>query len=578
VRYIRFLVLAFVLLAYELSAAPSFDELFEKHQTAMLVIRPSDGQIIDANNAALEFYGYNKDTIRRLKIHDINTFTPQQIAKEMSSAQKDNRNYFIFRHKLADGSVKTVEVVSHLYGFGKNEYLLSFITDVSQERFKEKDLWHYQALLENMVDEQTQKIYRANAKNIFFLSIVIGLFALFSLFLGFLLLKQKRLQRKIDDKNMQLQSLLDASTQVSIIATDASGVIKIFNVGAQKMLGYSAGEVVAKKTPEIFHDPKELEGKGFLAWLEDAVKDAVLSHEMTYVKKDGTTLIVSLNISKIYDAQKSLKGYLGVAIDISDLKQVQKRLGQINENLTQEIARQVNELSQRDKMLQEQAKLAAMGEMISAIAHQWRQPLNALSINIQNLDDDFAEGLIDEQFIQKFIERQNKTIEFMSKTIDDFRSFFKSEKNIERFSIYEVCSNVKRLLFAQMKNHAIDLVITGDDFEIEGLKNELQQVVLNLISNSKDEILERKIAKGSIEISLDARAKKIYVQDNGGGVDEAIIDRIFEPYFTTKEQGKGTGIGLHMSRIIVVEHMRGQIRAYNKDDGLCVEIDLGGSI
>jgi len=577
-HYFRFLILTFVLFVFELFAAPSFDEVFQKHQTAMLVIRPNDGQIIDANGAALAFYGYNIDTLRNLKINDINTFTPAQIAKEMASAKKDNRNYFIFRHKLADGNVKTVEVVSHPYRFGKNEYLLSFVTDISQERFKEKDLWHYQALLENMVDEQTQKIHQANAKNIFFLSVVIVLFALFSLFLGFLLLRQKRLQRKIDDKNIQLQSLLDASTQVSIIATDASGVIKIFNVGAQKMLGYGADEVVGKKTPEIFHDAKESNGQEFLPWLEDAVKDPMISHETTYVKKDGNTLIVSLSISKIYDAQKHLKGYLGVAIDISDLKRVQERLRQINENLTQEIERQVNELSQRDKMLQEQAKLAAMGEMISAIAHQWRQPLNALSINIQNLDDDFAEGLIDEPFIQKFIERQNKTIEFMSKTIDDFRSFFKSDKNIERFSMLEVCANVKRLLFAQMKNHSIDIIITGEDFEIEGLKNEMQQVILNVVSNSKDAILERKIPKGVIEITLEHAAKKVYVKDNDGGVDEAIIGRIFEPYFTTKEQGKGTGIGLHMSRIIVVEHMHGKICAYNIDAGLCVEIDFGNVI
>ncbi|MGM0624199.1 MAG: sensor histidine kinase, partial [Campylobacterota bacterium] len=210
------------------------------------------------------------------------------------------------------------------------------------------------------------------------------------------------------------------------------------------------------------------------------------------------------------------------------------------------------------------------------IAHQWRQPLNALNINIQNLDDDYDEGLIDTKFIQNFIDKQTKTIAFMSKTIDDFRNFFKTDKHKEVFSIAKVCRSVRHLLSAQLTNNNIQLLLNDEDFEIDGYKSEMQQVILNLVSNSKDAIIHNKIQKGIISITIHSKQKSITLCDNGGGVATEILDKIFEPYFTTKEHGKGTGIGLHMSRVIIVEHMSGNIKAYNSGEGLCIEVMFNG--
>ena len=251
-----------------------------------------------------------------------------------------------------------------------------------------------------------------------------------------------------------------------------------------------------------------------------------------------------------------------------------KKVENINEKLHEEVAKQVDEITKKDKMMQEQAKLAAMGEMIGAIAHQWRQPLNALSINIQNLDDDYADGIVNEEFITEFIKKQTQTIEFMSKTIDDFRNFFQTDKEMQNFSVQEVAQSVDKLLHAQFKHNNIKLSINDQDFIVRGYKGEMQQVLLNIIANSKDAIIENTIAQGSITIKIDATEKKIFIYDNGRGMDESILDKIFEPYFTTKEQGKGTGIGLHISRIIILDHMKGSIKAYNHNDGLCTEIEL----
>ncbi len=217
----------------------------------------------------------------------------------------------------------------------------------------------------------------------------------------------------------------------------------------------------------------------------------------------------------------------------------------------------------KDKLLQQQSKLASMGEMIGAIAHQWRQPLNALAINIQNLDDDYEEGLIDRSFLEKFIDKNMKTIKFMSKTIDDFRNFFKIDKEKHIFSVKKAIEDVLSIQDAQLKNNNIEVSIKGKDFYLESYESEFKQVILNLINNAKDAICENKIKDGKIEITLNDNT--IEIKDNGGGIAKEIRDRIFEPYFTTKEAGKGTGLGLYMSKMIIEENMKGKLSLSGSD-------------
>jgi signal transduction histidine kinase len=185
--------------------------------------------------------------------------------------------------------------------------------------------------------------------------------------------------------------------------------------------------------------------------------------------------------------------------------------------------------------------------MIGAVAHQWRQPLNVVSTSIQNLKYDFKDGhLNDEKFIKEFIEQNKKTIKFMSKTIDDFRNFFRIDKEKKDFNIRDITQSVIDMQSSQLELYNITLNITGDDFICNGLESEYQQVILNLINNAKDALIENNIDNPTINIKLEN--EKIYIEDNAGGIPLNIINRIFEPYFTTKEQGKGTGMGLYMSK------------------------------
>ena len=153
----------------------------------------------------------------------------------------------------------------------------------------------------------------------------------------------------------------------------------------------------------------------------------------------------------------------------------------------------------------------------------------------------------------------------MSKTIDDFRNFFKIDKEKQTFSVKEAIVETLSLQSAQFKNRNIEVEVIGKDFSFFSYKGEFQQVILNLLNNAKDAILERNIELGKITITLDP--KFITLEDNAGGIDPAIIERIFEPYFTTKEQGEGTGIGLYMSKMIIEKNMGGVLRVVNTDIG-----------
>ena len=248
------------------------------------------------------------------------------------------------------------------------------------------------------------------------------------------------------------------------------------------------------------------------------------------------------------------------------------KLQQLNDYLIEEVDHQVREkisvlkkLEEQEALLHQQSKLAAMGEMIGAIAHQWRQPLNALNMNIQNLDDDFEDGLIDRDFIQTFIEKNRQTIVFMSKTIDDFRNFFRTDKEKQSFSVREAIVETLSLQEAQFKTHTIAVDIHGDDSTLYSLKGEFQQTLLNIINNAKDALVEHQ--KGEKRITIGLFKDSMCIEDNAGGIPEDILERIFEPYFTTKEQGKGTGIGLYMSKLIIEKNMGGTLSAENTEGG-----------
>jgi len=221
-----------------------------------------------------------------------------------------------------------------------------------------------------------------------------------------------------------------------------------------------------------------------------------------------------------------------------------------------------------ENMLLHQSRLAKSGEMIANITHQFRQPLNNLSYILMNLKKRYKNQKLDEVYFDKKVTQANEQLEFLSKTIDDFKEFYIPSKKKENFSIKEAIDNSITILSADFKKSNIQVQInfnTYEDIKINGIKNELSQVILAILSNAKD--ILKNISEPCIKIdisSTDAEVK-IEIEDNGGGIKKKNLEKVFEPYFTTKEEG--TGIGLYLVKLIVEKSFDGKIRVQNSKEG-----------
>jgi len=261
-------------------------------------------------------------------------------------------------------------------------------------------------------------------------------------------------------------------------------------------------------------------------------------------------------------------------------QEVNKRtlaLDALNQNLDRKVKEEVAQRQEQERLLIHQSRLAAMGEMIGAIAHQWRQPLNALSLVLQSQQLNYQMGTLNDETMARSMEKAERLIGKMSTTIDDFRNFFKPNKHAEKFNIEMLINTTVNLLGAQFKNHNIEVNIEcAQDLNIKGFQGEFSQVIINLLNNAKDVLLERDISSPRIDITS-YKAEQgigIKVHDNAGGIPEEIMDKIYDPYFTTKEEGKGTGIGLYMSKMIVENNMNGKLFAINETDGASFMIEI----
>jgi signal transduction histidine kinase len=229
----------------------------------------------------------------------------------------------------------------------------------------------------------------------------------------------------------------------------------------------------------------------------------------------------------------------------------------------------VEKSRQKDFIMMHQSRLAAMGEMIGNIAHQWKQPLNALIFLLYNIKDHYESNELTEKTLDKLVEEGDKMIRRMSDTIDDFRNFFRPNKQKEVFNVNKIIKDSLSLVDASLRFNNISITLNEEEeITVWGFANEYSQVILNVLNNAKDAIVFRGV-DGEIKIDIFHKQNfnVLKIKDNGGGIPEKIRNRIFDPYFTTKEEGKGTGIGLYMSKVIIEEHMDGCLEVQNDNGG-----------
>ena len=249
-----------------------------------------------------------------------------------------------------------------------------------------------------------------------------------------------------------------------------------------------------------------------------------------------------------------------------------KKLESANRELERKVEEKLSELRQKDAVIMNQSKLAALGEMLNMIAHQWRQPLNALSASAIHLElkAEMEENVKEEEVINftKFVQEETQKL---SAIIDDFMKLSRPDDKTEEFYLIDVINEVMKLVKIQLKNHNINIKINVYEyFKIKSYKKVVEHILLNLISNARDALDDADIKNKEIKIYTiqDEDFIKIVVYDNAGPIPQNLMDKIFNPYFTTKEEGKGTGLGLYMSKKLAEEKLEGELYCENKENGV----------
>lgn len=476
-----------------------FHTLFQESLDAIVLLDLETQQFIEFNHKTLLQYGYTEEEFKKLSPQDLCaefTNIEDMKAKQQEIVRK-GWDHFLTQHKTKEGKVLDIAVKSKCIHLNNKEVLYITLHDITKE--KENEL--------------------------------------------------------ILARSLELQTRIFDHVGYILIRTDENGVIQQINKEAEKVLGYSAQELIGKYTPEILHLENEVVSRttdfsktlkypikpGFETFVIKSNLDLENEHEWTYVTKKGVKIPVILKVSALKDKAGHIYGYLGIAQD----------------------------LTQR-KLMESQSKLASMGEMIGNIAHQWRQPLSVISTIASGVKvkSEFGQFSI-EEVIPDMDNIVGQT-QYLSKTIDDFRDFIKNSNKKEPFSIVNSIEKTLNILHSSMVNNSIEVVLDlEDDMKIDGFKNQLIQALINIINNAKDALKEnvQKDEDRFIFISTHHKenALELSIKDSGGGISEEIMGKIFEPYFTTKHQSVGTGIGLSMAHQILTQHHNARITVHNEN-------------
>lgn len=338
------------------------------------------------------------------------------------------------------------------------------------------------------------------------------------------------------------QEAIESTNIVS--KTDCEGIITFVNEEFCNISGYTKDELIGQNHNIVRH-PDADATKFKDLW--DTIKDKKIYKEtVKNLAKDGSTFYVNTTVIPILDEEENIQEFIAIRYDVT------------NEMLyKQQVSDEIAKNKIKQKAMLTQARHASLGQMLANIAHQWRQPLTELNLTIYNM----KRSVGDLQKIDEYFTQSKEIIKSMSNTIDDFTNFFTPDRQVKVFNINESINEAVKLLDERLKNSMVELSLELEDAKVEGVVNEVTQVIVNLINNSADAFEQTGVLLRQIDIECksDGECVHIKVLDNAGGINKKNIDRIFEPYFTTKHQRSGTGLGLFMSKMICEQGMGGSI-------------------
>lgn len=378
--------------------------------------------------------------------------------------------------------------------------------------------------------------------------------------------EKTKTESELKKSEARFRSLFEGHRAMMYIVDPTNGTLIDVNNAAAEFYGYGVDELRGEHISKIHTFTKEQ--------IDEARQRAANSPQTLFMVnhrlRNGEIRSMEIYTSPVEVEGK--KALFSILHDVTERTKAEDALKHLNETLELRVEQESAKRVEQERVMMQQSRMAAMGEMIGSIAHQWRQPLNALGIMVQDTLVAQRYGEMNEEYLEEFVKKSMMQVRFMSSTIDDFRNFFRQDTEAQPFNITLLINEVVQMISAQLTTNAIGLNIQiCHDCEpiSKGYANEFKQVVLNIITNAKDQLLSKKTASPKIDIEIFQTQSQniITISDNAGGIEVDILEKIFDPYFTTKAPDKGTGIGLYMAKTIIESHMHGELDVENDKQG-----------
>jgi len=367
---------------------------------------------------------------------------------------------------------------------------------------------------------------------------------------------QKEQEIKINNLSLLLTSTINSIDSI-VFAKDKDFKYLECNKSFEEFIGHTRAEILGKDDYNFF--PKE-RADFFREHDSEVLNTGVAKSDTHLIKKyNGEEIYQLATVSPLMDDEKNVIGIVGTAVDITEIKNIQ------------------NKLEEQQELMIAQSRHAAMGEMISMIAHQWRQPISVISMDASNILVDIELESLETESLKEDLNSIISQTQHLSKTIDDFRDFFKPNKLKDKVLASDVFNESLEVIGTSLANNDIAVEnLFSTSTKIDIFSRELLQVILNIVKNAKEALVENRVKDRKITNKIYEDENNIIIEiiDNAGGIKDEIIDKIFEPYFSTKDEKNGTGLGLYMSKVIIQKHIYGTLEVKNTKDGSAFMIKL----
>jgi len=543
--------------------ASFFKALVEYTRDPVYVLSPENGyRMIYANQASCSHFGKSREEVLTMRIPDWDpVFDMGQVDELLEQLKQGRSMLFETMHRLDSGKLVPVEVTCNYLEYNGQGLTAGYFHDITERKKAEEQILRLNRLYA-VLSETGKAIAHSTDRYTLFdeicrLIVEHGGFRL--AWIGL-----------VDEESAAVRPVAWSSEDAFFL-----GNISVLAREEPEGMG-AAGSAVRngklKIINDYLHDPLTS------PWHEEAEKHGFQSAAAVALKVNGK-VIGALTIyagEKLFFHEEMAGLLMQLETDISfalenlDREARRKEVERALREETQERLRTAEELCEKERLLVLQSRQAALGEMVENIAHQWRQPLHTLGLILQTLPLTYECGELTAECLDDAVDKAMDQIHHMSQTMNDFRDFYRSDKEKVAFKVRQVITKALSLIDGSFKslNISIETNAKGDPV-VTGYPNEYSQVLLNILLNARDVFVERKVECPRVRIILETENKKsiVTITDNAGGVPGDIIDRIFEPYVTTKGPDKGTGVGLFMSKTIIEKNMNGSLSVRNTGEG-----------